>query len=82
MVLFKTPSDDSTGKAHVLEHILTNGDWAKMRGRSLNTFMNAFTGNDYTVYPFSTKDPQDFRNLLKVYLEMVFFKEITEDDFK
>ena len=53
----------------------------QMEKRSLNTYMNALTGNDFTVYPFSTKDPQDFRNLLSVYLDWVFFREITENEF-
>lgn len=40
--------------------------------RSLNTFMNAWTGSDFTMYPFSTQNQQDFRNLMSVYTDMAF----------
>lgn len=61
-VLFRTPSDDHTGKPHILEHLATCGSknypvrdpFMQMLKRSLNTYMNAWTGSDYTMYPFST----------------------------
>jgi Zn-dependent M16 (insulinase) family peptidase len=52
-----------------------------MTRRSLNTFMNAFTGADWTAYPFATQNRQDFDNLLRVYLDAVFFPLIEELDF-
>ena len=46
--------------------------------RSLKTFMNAMTGADYTLYPFSTQNRTDFTNLLSVYLDACFFPNLTE----
>jgi Zn-dependent M16 (insulinase) family peptidase len=45
----------------------------KMLTRSLATFMNAFTAADYTLYPFSTMNPTDYKNLMSVYLDAAFF---------
>ena len=61
-VLFRTPPDDHTGKPHILEHLALCGSrhypvrdpFFNMLKRSLNTYMNAWTGSDYTMYPFST----------------------------
>jgi Zn-dependent M16 (insulinase) family peptidase len=61
-VLFKTPPDAHTGKPHILEHLCMSGSknfpvrdpFMNMLKRSLNTFMNAWTGSDWTMYPFST----------------------------
>ena len=61
-VLFRTPPDDHTGKPHILEHLATCGTakypvrdpFFNMIKRSLNTYMNAWTGSDFTMYPFST----------------------------
>ena len=61
-VLFRTPPDDNTGKPHILEHLATCGSkmypvrdpFFAMMKRSLNTYMNAWTGADFTMYPFST----------------------------
>ena len=61
-VLFRTPPDDNTGKPHILEHLATCGSkqfpvrdpFMQMIRRSLNTYMNAWTGADFTMYPFST----------------------------
>ena len=53
----------------------------KMLTRSLSTFMNAMTGGDFTVYPFSTTNPKDYSNLLSVYLDAVFFPRLKHLDF-
>jgi hypothetical protein len=53
-----------------------------MLPRSLNTFMNAITYPAYTVYPFSTRNPRDYRNLLSVYLDAAFFPLLTPEAFK
>ena len=61
-VLFRTPPDDHTGKPHILEHLATCGSkhypvrdpFFNMLKRSINTYMNAWTGSDFTMYPFST----------------------------
>lgn len=89
-VLFRTPPDDHTGKPHILEHLATCGSknypvrdpFMQMLKRSLNTYMNAWTGSDFTMYPFSTQNPQDFRNLLSVYSDMAFFPTLNYWDFR
>ncbi|XOV88628.1 MAG: insulinase family protein [Pseudomonadota bacterium] len=89
MVAFRTVPMDSTGVAHILEHTVLCGSerypvrdpffW--MIRRSLNTFMNAFTTNDYTAYPFASQNRKDFNNLLDVYLDAVFFARLDPLDF-
>ena len=86
---FRTTPMDSTGVPHILEHTVLCGSqkypvrdpFFKMLNRSLSTFMNAMTGNDFTVYPFSTQNPIDFRNLMSVYLDAVFRPNLSELDF-
>ncbi|RUM49484.1 MAG: peptidase M16, partial [Marinomonas sp.] len=81
LVGLKTVPTDSTGVAHILEHTVLCGSerfpvrdpFFMMIRRSLNTFMNAFTSSDWTAYPFASKNKKDFRNLLDVYLDAVFF---------
>lgn len=53
-----------------------------MLNRSLNTYMNAWTGPDFTAYPFSTLNNKDFENLLRVYLDSVLFPRLRDIDFK
>ena len=70
---FRTTPMDSTGVAHILEHVTLCGSknypvkdpFFKMLDRSLATFMNAMTGPDYTFYPFATPNKNDFFNLLR-----------------
>jgi len=89
-VLFRTPPDDHTGKTHILEHLATCGSkhypvrdpFFNMLKRSLNTYMNAWTGSDFTMYPFSTQNVQDFRNLLSVYTDMAFAPNLNYFDFR
>lgn len=77
---FRTTPFDSTGLPHILEHLALCGSknfpvrdpFFKMLNRSVATFMNAMTGPDYTLYPFSTMNEVDFRNLQKIYLDAVF----------
>ena len=52
-----------------------------MINRSLNNFMNAMTGTDYTMYPFATTNQKDFDNLLRVYLDAVFQPNLRYLDF-
>lgn len=86
---FRTTPMDSTGVPHILEHTVLCGSkrypcsdpFMKMLNRSLSTFMNAMTGSDFTIYPFSTQHPVDFRNLMSVYLDAVFHPNLTELDF-
>ncbi|TPX67666.1 hypothetical protein SpCBS45565_g03630 [Spizellomyces sp. 'palustris'] len=87
---FHTPVNDSTGVPHILEHTTLCGSnrfpvrdpFFKMLNRSMATFMNALTGNDYTMYPFSTENPVDFRNLMDVYMDSTFAPLLRELDFK
>lgn len=86
---FRTTPKDSRGLPHILEHIVLCGSklypvrdpFFKMLNRSLATFMNAMTGSDYTIYPFSTQNPADFRNLQKIYLDAVFRPNLDILDF-
>jgi presequence protease len=52
-----------------------------MLKRSLNTYMNAWTGSDFTGYPFSTCNEKDFHNLLKVYMDATFYPLLKKTDF-
>ena len=89
-VFFPTAPTDSTGVAHILEHVVLAGSqkypvrdpFFSMTRRSLATFMNAFTRPDSTTYLFSTRNAKDFRNLLDVYLDATFFPQLSEDAFK
>lgn len=88
-VAFKTVPSDSSGVAHILEHTALCGSrrypvrdpFFSMLKRSLNTFMNAFTASDWTMYPFATQNPKDFFNLMEVYLDAAFFPRLDELNF-
>lgn len=90
VALFPTVPQDSTGVAHILEHVVLTGSerfavrdpFFSMSPRSLKTFMNALTSSDWTAYPFSTRNTKDFFNLLEVYLDAAFFPRLDEDSFK
>lgn len=77
---FRTWPDTSNGVAHILEHTVLCGSqkfpvkdpFFAMNRRSLNTFMNALTGSDFTCYPAASQVHKDFYNLLDVYLDAVF----------
>lgn len=87
---FRTPPEDSTGVAHILEHTVLCGSerfpvrdpFFSMLKRSLNSFMNAMTASDWTLYPFSSMNRKDFRNLLDIYLDAAFFPRLLEQDFR
>ncbi len=84
LVALKTIPTDSSGVAHILEHTALCGSeqypvrdpFFMMLRRSLNTFMNAMTSSDWTAYPFASQIRQDYDNLLKVYLDAVFFARL------
>ena len=81
---FRTPPADSTGVAHIIEHTVLCGserfplrDPFKLLVKgSLKTFLNAMTYPDRTVYPVASCNDQDFRNLMHVYLDAVFYPNI------
>ncbi|AEG31630.1 insulinase family protein [Thiomicrospira cyclica] len=89
MVALRTVPEDSTGVAHILEHTVLCGSerypvrdpFFMMIRRSINTFMNAFTSSDWTAYPFATENDKDFKNLLDVYMDAVFFPNLDPLDF-
>lgn len=88
-VAFRTTPQDNTGVAHILEHTVLCGSerfpvrdpFFTMIKRSLNTFMNALTSSDWTLYPFSSQNEKDFYNLMDVYLDAAFFPLLRERDF-
>ncbi|MCB2309460.1 insulinase family protein [Clostridium estertheticum] len=80
-VTFRTPTDDNTGKPHILEHSLLMGGSNKYPIKQLLTYflngslaneMNGYTQADRTFYPFATVNEQEFNNLMDVYLDMVY----------
>ncbi|MFC7442028.1 insulinase family protein [Laceyella putida] len=81
---FKTPPRDHTGLTHILEHSVLCGSrkypvkqpFKEMLKGSLSTFLNALTFSDKTVYPVASRNWQDFRNLVSVYVDAVFFPKI------
>lgn len=81
---FRTLPDTSNGVAHILEHTVLCGSekypikdpFFSMTRRSLNTFMNALTGSDFTCYPAASQVPKDFYNILEVYLDAVFHPKL------
>lgn len=89
MIGFATQPMSSRGEAHILEHLVLCGSdmypvrdpFFSMIKRSLQTFMNAMTASDWTVYPFATQNRKDFFNLLSVYADAVFFPTIHPLDF-
>ncbi len=83
---FKTLPEDSTGVFHILEHSVLNGSkkypvkepFVSMLQSSMQTFLNAMTFEDKTVYPVASRNEQDFFNLMSVYLDAVFCPSIYE----
>ena len=88
-IAFRTPPQDSTGVAHILEHTVLCGSekypvkdpFVQLLKGSLQTFLNAFTYPDKTCYPVASQNLQDFHNLVGVYLDAVFKPRITRDFF-
>lgn len=86
---FQTIPKSSNGVAHILEHTVlcgskkfpVNDPFFSMHRRSLHTFMNAFTGSDFTCYPACTQIKKDFYNLLEVYIDSVFHPLLKEFSF-
>lgn len=86
----RTTPRDSTGVAHILEHTALCGSrrypvrdpFFSMLRRSLNTFMNALTSSDWTLYPFASMNQKDFCNLMDIYLDAVFFPRLDEMNFR
>ena len=85
---FRTPPKDSTGVAHILEHSVLCGSkhfpvkdpFVELVQGSLNTFLNAMTYPDKTVYPAASCNDKDFQNLMHVYLDAVFYPNIYREE--
>ncbi len=88
-IAFKTLPTSSNGVAHILEHAVLCGSrrfpvkdpFFSMQKRSLNTFMNALTGSDFTCYPAASQVEKDFYNLLDVYCDAVFHPLLRKSSF-
>ncbi len=84
---FRTPPEDSTGVAHIIEHTVLCGSknfpvkdpFIELAKGSLNTFLNAMTYPDKTVYPVASCNDKDFQNLMHVYLDAVFYPNIYKE---
>jgi Zn-dependent M16 (insulinase) family peptidase len=83
-ITFRTPPEDSTGVAHIVEHSVLCGSrkfpmrepFVELVKGSLNTYLNAMTFPDKTMYPVASRNSKDFRNLMDVYLDAVFYPNI------
>lgn len=85
-ISFRTPPPDDTGVPHIMEHSVLCGSrkfpvkepFVELAKGSLNTFLNAMTYPDKTVYPIASRNDKDFVNLMDVYLDAVFYPNIYE----
>ncbi|MDE7007452.1 MAG: insulinase family protein, partial [Lachnospiraceae bacterium] len=85
---FRTPPTNSTGVAHILEHSVLCGSkhfpvkdpFVELVKGSLNTFLNAMTYPDKTVYPVASCNDKDFKNLVHVYLDAVLYPNIYQEE--
>lgn len=87
-IAFRTPPKDSTGVAHIVEHTVLCGSrkfplkdpFVELAKGSLNTFLNAMTFPDKTMYPIASCNDADFQNLMDVYLDAVFYPNIYKEE--
>lgn len=88
-ILLETIPEDSSGVAHILEHTVLTGSknypvrdpFFSMLKRTLSTFMNAFTGQDWTCYPFASCNEVDYFNLMGIYLDACFHPTLSYLNF-
>lgn len=86
-IAFRTTPTDSTGVAHIIEHTVLCGSekypakdpFVELAKGSLNTFLNAMTYSDKTMYPLASTNDKDFRNLMSVYMDAVFHPNILKE---
>lgn len=86
-IAFKTDPETDAGTPHIMEHSVLNGSkkfpvkspFDVLSKTSLNTFINAFTGDEMTAYPVASKNEKDYYNLMDVYLDAVFNPRIYDD---
>ncbi len=87
-ISFRTPPYDDTGIPHILEHSVLSGTkrypikdiFMELAKTSLNTFINAMTYPDRTVYPVASRNKEDFFNLMSVYLDSVFYPNVLSEE--
>jgi presequence protease len=85
----RTLPHDSTGIAHILEHVVLGGSrkysvrdpFLEMLKSSLQTYLNALTASDHTMYPVASQNEKDFHNLVDVYLDAVFHPLLLKQSF-
>ncbi|WP_196590480.1 insulinase family protein [Pectinatus frisingensis] len=85
-ITFRTTPTDDTGVAHIIEHSTLCGSrkfpikepFVELLKGSLNTFLNAMTFPDKTMYPVASQNDKDFQNLIDVYLDAVFYPLMTQ----
>lgn len=88
-ISFRTPPYDDTGVPHILEHSSLCGSrkyhlkepFVELVKGSMNTFLNAMTYPDKTMYPVASRNDKDFKNLMDVYLDAVFYPLIYENPY-
>ena len=86
-IAFRTTPTDDTGVAHIVEHSVLCGSrkyplkepFVELVKGSLNTFLNAMTYPDKTIYPVASRNDKDFQNLMDVYLDAVFYPQMREN---
>lgn len=86
-ISFRTPPADDTGVAHIVEHSTLCGSrkyplkepFVELVKGSLNTFLNAMTYPDKTMYPVASRNDKDFQNLMDVYLDAVFYPNMRKN---
>lgn len=87
-ISFKTIPQDDSGVFHILEHCVLGGSrkykvkepFAELLKSSVNTFLNAMTFPDKTMYPVASRNEKDFLNLMEVYLDAVFSPSVLEKE--
>ena len=87
-IAFRTPPKNSTGVAHIIEHTVLCGSrkfplkdpFVELVKGSLNTFLNAMTYPDKTMFPVASCNDTDFQNLMDVYLDAVFYPNIYRNE--
>ena len=88
-IAFSTPPENDCGLPHILEHCTLNGSrkypvkepFVELLKGSLNTFLNAMTFDDKTMYPIASRNEKDFMNLMDVYLDAVFYPNLRHNPY-
>ncbi|MDY4204413.1 insulinase family protein, partial [Porcincola intestinalis] len=87
-IVFRTTPKDSCGEAHIIEHTVLCGSrkypskdpFVELVKGSMNTFLNAMTYPDKTMFPVASTNDTDFKNLMDVYLDAVFYPNIYKNE--